>query len=172
MDGVLIRALEAGMEMEKRGEAFYSKAAGEVENPHGKLTLNFLAGEERQHYRFLEALLESVKKGLRPEAPPLPKRPRLKREEILEAMRQMGVKARAARRDREIVGEAMKVEEKSIEFYEGFLGEAGDAKSREIFKELVEEERRHLEWLEFIRDALEVHGYWYDLESYFALEGF
>lgn len=159
------------MEIEKKGEAFYSKASEEVENPHGKLTLRFLAREERRHYKYLEALFRKVKKGLRQEVPPLPRRPKLKREEILETMKRMGVKARAVKKDREIVNEAMRVEEKSIEFYEGFLGRVKDAESREIFKELIEEEKHHLEWLEFIRDALEVHGYWYDLESYFALEG-
>ncbi len=39
----VVKALKAGMDIEKKGEAFYSKAAEKVGNPHGQLTLNFLA---------------------------------------------------------------------------------------------------------------------------------
>jgi len=167
----IVKALKAGMEIEKKGEAFYTRAAEKVENPHGQLTLNFLAREEKEHYRFLEGLLASVEKGRAPGRLALPKHPRLKKEEILEAMRRMGVKGRAPESHREIVNKAMEVARKSIEFYEGFLSEATKEDNRKIFKALAEEEKKHLAWLEFIRDALEVHGYWYDLESYFALGG-
>ncbi len=87
-------------------------------------------------------------------------------------MRRMGVKGDAPEGNKEIIQEAMKVEKKSIEFYEGFLSETRDEDNRRIFRAMMEEEKKHLSWLEFIRDALEIHGYWYDLESYFALEGF
>lgn len=167
----IVKALKAGMEIEKKGEAFYSKAAEKVENPHGQLTLNFLAREEREHYRFLEGLLASIKKGRAYGRLALPVRPRLKKEEILETMRRMGVKGRVPRENKEIINEAIKVEKKSMEFYESFLSEVKEEDNRKIFKTMVEEEQKHREWLEFIRDALEVHGYWYDLESYFALEG-
>jgi len=167
----VVKALRAGMDIEKKGEAFYSKAAGMVENPHGQLTLNFLAREEREHYKFLEGLLASIKKGRVPGRSALPKRPGLKKEEIFENMRRMGVKGSVPKGNKEIIEEAMKVEQKSVEFYEGFLSEANDAGNRKIFRTMAEEEKKHLEWLEFIRDALEVHGYWYDLEGYFALEG-
>lgn len=167
----IVRALRAGMNIEKKGEAFYSKAAGKVENPHGQLTLNFLAREEREHYKFLEGLAASIKKGRTPEGFALPKHAGLKKEEILETMRRMEVKGRVPKGSKEIIDEAVKVEKKSIELYEGFLSETKNEDNRKIFRTMAEEEKKHLEWLEFIRDALEIHGYWYDLESYFALEG-
>jgi rubrerythrin len=167
----IVKALKAGMDIEKKGEAFYSKAAGKVENPHGQLTLNFLAREEREHYKFLEGLVASITEGRTPEGFALPKHADLKKEEILETMRRMGVKGRVPKGNKEIIDEAMKVEKKSIELYEGFLSETKNEDNRKIFRTMAEEEKKHLEWLEFIRDALEIHGYWYDLESYFALEG-
>jgi rubrerythrin len=168
----IAKALKAGIDIEKKGEVFYSKAAGEVENPHGQLTLNFLAREERAHYKFLEGLLASIKKGSARGRLALPVHPRLKKEEILETMRRMGVKGEVPRGNKEIIAAAMKVEKKSIAFYEGFLSEVKGEDNRKIFRTMAGEEKKHLEWLEFIMDAMEIHGYWYDLEGYFALEGF
>lgn len=166
----VVKALKAGLELEKKGESFYSEAAEKVKNPHGKLTLKFLAREEKEHYKFLQGLLDSAEKGGPRGRAGLPKHPRLKKDEILEKMRRMGVKGEAPEGNKEIIEKAMTIEKKSIEFYEGCSSNA-NANDRKIFKTLVEEERKHLEWLEFVYEALEVHGYWYDLESYFALEG-
>jgi rubrerythrin len=169
--GLLVRALREGMDVEARGEAFYSEASEKVENPHGKLTLRFLAREERRHRDYLKDVLRAVKADKPVGESPLPRRSRLMKEELLGRMRQMGVKLKVPEENKEIVRRAIEVEKGSIDFYEGLAGEVKDEGVRRVFQELAVEEGKHLEWLEFIIDSLELHGYWYDLESHFALEG-
>ncbi len=169
--GLLVKALREGIDMEARGEAFYSAASEKVENPHGKLTLRFLAKEERRHMDYLREVVQAVGTGEPIGKSPLPRRSRLLKEEILDRMGQMGIKLKVPEENKEIVRRAMEVEEGSIDFYEGLAREVRDRVVRRVFEELAREERSHLDWLGFIIDALELHGYWYDLESHFALEG-
>ncbi len=46
----IIKALKAGIDIEKKSEVLYSKAAGEVENPHGQLIINFLEDSKRRNF--------------------------------------------------------------------------------------------------------------------------
>lgn len=169
--GLLVKAIREGMEIEKKGEAFYEAARGKVENPHGELTLGFLAREERRHREYLEDVLRAVGEGRSIVESPLPRRSSIDKDEILGRMKEMGVNLQVPEENKEIVRRAMEVEKNSIDFYKGLAGRVGESDVRRVFKELAQEERNHLEWLEFIIDALELHGYWYDLESHFALEG-
>ncbi|MBI5418743.1 MAG: hypothetical protein HZA60_01515 [Deltaproteobacteria bacterium] len=56
--------------------------------------------------------------------------------------------------------EAQKQERIGIEFYTKFLEEARDEEGREMYRKMIEEERRHLKMVE---DEIELHkkrGYW------------
>ncbi len=56
--------------------------------------------------------------------------------------------------------EALAHERTGIEFYERFLREANDDRGREMYRKLIEEERRHLKMVE---DEIAEHkrqGYW------------
>jgi rubrerythrin len=168
---LLLRALREGIDMEKKGEAFYTTAAEKVKNPHGRLTLGFLAREEKRHRDYLLEVLKNLESCEPLKKSPFPRRSRLQKEEILDKMRRMGVRLRVSGGNKEVVREAMGVERRSIDFYQGLLERTGDPGVRRVFQDLAREEKNHFEWLEFILDALELHGYWYDLESHFALEG-
>jgi len=170
---LLVKALREGIDVERKGEEFYRASVDKVENPHGKLTLGFLAKEERRHREYLEGMLRALEAEGPLTESPLPGRSRLDKEEILDRMRRMGVKLQVPEENKEIVRRAMEVEKKSIDFYRALADRMGDPGPglRRVFEGLAQEEKNHLEWLEFIIDALELHGYWYDLESHFALEG-
>lgn len=167
MNEILAEGLRAGIEIEKEGIEFYSKAAKNTKDPEGKRTLEYLAKEEREHLKFIEDLVESLEmKGDLPEViEKYLRRPKVFPEEKEFSMR---IKARSG--DKEILKEAKKVEERSISFYR----EASDkveGEDKRIFEILEGEEKKHMEWIEFMENAMEVHGYWYGLDKYFAFEG-
>ena len=56
--------------------------------------------------------------------------------------------------------EALKHENSGVEFYRKFLNEANDERGREMYRKLIEEERRHIKMIE---DEIAEHkkqGYW------------
>ncbi len=56
--------------------------------------------------------------------------------------------------------EALKHEDSGVEFYRKFLNEANDERGREMYRRLIEEERRHIK---MIVEEIEEHkkqGYW------------
>ncbi len=56
--------------------------------------------------------------------------------------------------------EALKHENSGVEFYTKFLNEANDERGREMYRKLIEEERRHIKMIE---DEIAEHkkqGYW------------
>jgi rubrerythrin len=56
--------------------------------------------------------------------------------------------------------EAMKHEEAGIELYTRFLAEANDERGREMYRKLLEEERRHIRMVEEEIDEHKKRGYW------------
>src|SRR5512143_2398203 len=56
--------------------------------------------------------------------------------------------------------EALKHENSGVDFYRKFLNEANDERGREMYRKLIEEERRHIKMIE---DEIAEHkkqGYW------------
>ena len=51
------QGLEMAMEIETNGETFYTTVAGETSIPEVKDLFEFLAGQERMHYKVFEKLL-------------------------------------------------------------------------------------------------------------------
>ncbi|MCL5884224.1 MAG: hypothetical protein M1377_02570 [Deltaproteobacteria bacterium] len=56
--------------------------------------------------------------------------------------------------------EALNHERSGIEFYTHFLDEAHDERGREIYRRLIEEERRHLRMIEEEIEEHKRQGYW------------
>lgn len=165
MNDFLLESLEKGRGIESLGIKFYTDAANSIEDSKGKNTLLFLAGEEKRHLKFIQELIDSVSKGADISPIIQKKIPKAfpQKEEFKERIA-MG------EGDKKILEEAIKVEERSIEFYADCLSKVGGAE-KDIFKTLVEEEEKHKAWLDFMKEGMDVHGYWYGLEDYFALEG-
>jgi len=78
---------------------------------------------------------------------------------------------KAVQGDKRILDEAKEVERKSIKFYQDAGTRVKDAEYKKIFELLVDEEKKHLKWLEFLSDYMNVQEYWLGTESYFSLEG-
>jgi rubrerythrin len=165
MGDLIFECLERGMDIEKAGIKFYTDASRSIKDPKGKSTLLFLAKEEGRHLEYIKEIIDSmnassdfgaiVQKGL-PEIFP-------QKEEFTQQIA-------AGTGDKKILEEAMKVEERSIEFYSDCQNRAG-ASEKEIFETLVKEEEKHKAWLDYMKDGMDVHGYWYELGEYFAFDG-
>ncbi len=56
--------------------------------------------------------------------------------------------------------EALKHERSGIEFYTKFLEEANDERGREMYRKLLEEERRHIKMIEEEIEEHKKQGYW------------
>lgn len=165
MSDFLLESLEKGKETESRGIKFYTGAANSIEDPKGKNTLLFLAREEGRHLKFIQELIDSISKGADISPIVQKKIPRVfpQKEEFRE---QIAV----GEGDKDILEVAIGIEKRSIEFYTGCLNRV-EGTEKDIFKTLVEEEEKHKAWLDFMKEGMEVHGYWYGLEDYFALGG-
>ncbi|MBI4344826.1 MAG: ferritin family protein [Euryarchaeota archaeon] len=158
----VMEALRAGLELEREGIEFYSGAAKGLEDERGRATLGFLAKEEERHLRFIEGLVEALGAGqMLPKGPRRLKKPKIFPREI---------KGGVGRKDRAVLEEARGVELRSIEFYERCLAKV-EGPERSAIEALIEAEKGHLEWVEFMRDCVAVHGYWCDMGEYFSLDG-
>lgn len=56
--------------------------------------------------------------------------------------------------------EAMKHEKSGIDLYSRFLAEANDERCREMYRKLLEEERRHIRMVEEEIEEHKKQGYW------------
>ena len=63
-----------------------------------------------------------------------------------------------------ILREARRAELRSIEFYEKCLAEVGKPECKAI-EVLIAAEKRHLKWVEFMRDYVLTHGRWYEMKK-------
>lgn len=164
MSDFLIESLEKGREIELRGMKFYTDAANSVEDPKGKSTLSFLAKEEERHRGFIRELIDSVNEGA--DISPIIQKNRT----VFPQKEEFEKRTGAGEGDRKILEEAIKVEERSIEFYSDCLSRV-NGPEKDIFKTLLGEEEKHKAWLDFMKEGMDVHGYWYGVEDYFALDG-
>ena len=56
--------------------------------------------------------------------------------------------------------EALKHENSGVDFYTKFLSEANDERGREMYRKLIEEERRHIRMIEEEIAEHKKQGYW------------
>lgn len=162
------KSLQTAIELEEEGIKFYSDSASKISDDNGIAILTFLADEEKRHMEFFASLLSSVKsrKALGSIEDKLEelKKPRIF-PPALEYERSETVPL-----DREIIRKAMEIENKSIDFYSECESGIEGEEAREAFYVILNEEKSHLEWLKFLDESLEVHGYWSGLEGHFSLD--
>jgi rubrerythrin len=169
----VLDSLDTGREIEMEGIKFYNKATETVKDTKGKGTLKFLANEEKEHLRFINNLSRSFKeKEGREKIDEIIKdhKNQMEKPKIFADKEEYEKKIEAGNTEKEILKEAKEVEERSIKFYGGCHQKVNETIYKEVFEMLVEEENKHLEWIEMMQSYMDVHGYWYDLYGYFANE--
>lgn len=165
MTNFLLECLEKGKEIEQEGIKFYTDAADSIEDPKGKSTLKFLAKEEGRHLEYINELIDSISDG-----GDISQIIQKKIPEIFPKKEDFREQISVDKGDKKILEEAMKVEERSIEFYTECRGRVNSSE-KEIFEILIKEEEKHKAWLDYMKDGMDVHGHWYDLGEYFSFDG-
>ncbi len=160
----IIDCINRGIEIEKKGFNFYYNASKKVKSRKAKETLEFLAKEELRHRKFLEDIKEElIKKG----SIDVKSKAKILEERVFPE--KFEEKINATDDDKIILKEAELLEENSIAFYIKCREKIKDAE--EVFDLLIKFEREHLEWIKFIKESMETHGYWFGLDDYFSFDG-
>lgn len=131
------------MQMEKDGEEYYRRLAGQIENKGLIAILTMLADEEAKHYEALERL-----KSGRPEMTETTILDGAKN--VFSAMDKGGGESDLGVGQIDLYKTAQDIERKSEDFYRSKAGEVQEEHEKELFLRLAEEEKKHYFLLENI----------------------
>jgi rubrerythrin len=153
-------AVEIAMEAELKAEAFYARAAGEIEDRGGRDLLGRLAEFERYHYQKLAELAQSLKRDGRFIV--------YESRTLQQITPSLGVsEASAAGTPLErladvpgILSKAIDNEKAAGERYRGLAAETDDPAGRDMFSKLAAEEALHQRVLEDEFFSLSNRGVW------------
>ncbi len=163
----IIECINKGIEIEKKGFNFYYNASKKVRSRKAKETLEFLAKEEQRHRKFLEDIKEElINKG----SVDVESKAKILEERVFPE--RFEEKISTTEDDKMILKEAELLEKNSIEFYKKCKNEFKGVKdAEEVFNLLIKFEKEHLNWIIFIKESAELHGYWLGLDDYFSFDG-
>lgn len=157
-------ALRTAIEFEQNGEAFYRQLIDRVTDPFAKKVLVFLADEEVEHIRKIEAFNDSL---LGKGEFDLEMECGLELPDRIKAM----VEARMRNADKNVTPDsddvdiyevAMLMETKSHELYEQALAEAEDERVETFFRFMLYEEKEHYDLLAYSKRYLEDPAYYFE----------
>jgi rubrerythrin len=129
---------EFAMEKEKYSEHFYRELADRTDNAGFKNILNMLAGEEAKHYETVQAMQHRA--AGKPTFTPVLKNA----EKIFAKMRDGGTSFNFDVTEVSLYRKACDIEKQSRDFYLQKAAEAKDTGHKTIFRQLAEEESKHL----------------------------
>jgi len=157
-------ALRTAIEFELNGETFYRQLIDRVTDPFAKKVLVFLADEEVEHIRKIEAFNDSLLgKGefdLETECS-LELTDRIKTM-VEERMRNADKGVTPDSNDIDIYEVAMLMETKSHELYEQALAEVEDERVETFFRFMLYEEKEHYDLLAYSKRYLEDPAYYFE----------
>ncbi len=168
---VVLEYLDKGLELESKGIEFYSKAAEEIKDPKGRQTLQYLAGEEKDHLRFIADLKKAYQAQSEFELSGLVRSHLLKHSSrIFPPLEEFVSEVRKTSGDQQILEKAEEIEKRSIELYENGMKKSATKNDQKIFRILIGEEKEHLALVSQMKDYMILHGVWSGLEDHFANE--
>ncbi len=139
--------IDFAMKMELDGKAFYEKQAAAAENEDLKGILETLAEEEERHYRFFVTLKENP--DLPPPADTFSAPGAVGRvQNIFEKMSQDAEKKRFGDDARSVWNEALRTEERAVEFYSEKAREESDPGRKKLLERLASEEKKHVHMID------------------------
>ena len=172
---ILTESIKRGISIERKGEEFYTDVAGKIDDPLGKDTLRFLAKEEGRHIQFLENLLDTMVNGNEKELSRVVAgyEGQLTRSTTFPTFpgkEEYVTRVKVKKGDKEILKEARKIEKRSIAFYQEAVDTVNDEEHKSVFRLLEDWEKKHLDWIEFMDESMDLYGYWTGIQGYFANE--
>jgi rubrerythrin len=160
--------IQDAIRLEINGQAFFNEAAALTHNELGKKMFVRLAQEEVKHLDTFSRLFSQViqsdewKKQVRSEELKGPS-PVIK--ELSERMKRAEGKSEV-----EALRIGMELEQKAVDFFTASAAKMDDAKAKEIFEKIADEERFHYDLLLAQHDSVTGSGFWLD-SSEFAMDG-
>ena len=156
------KAIEMGIQIENEGNRFYTEKASQVKIPQVRHHLSRLAEDETDHASMLKELKQSLSErgewiGAK-ETPDM--RERL---EELGAFKpeKDGPRIEGTSSAIEVLNEALKLEERTRDFYKSLANELKNDKGRGFFEKLAEWEQSHCEIVTKLRDmVMDMSGTW------------
>lgn len=157
-----IELLKAALEIEKKGQAFYEKAAKTCKNKLGQEVFATLAKDEGTHLERVKMIYESLNAGKEWTKDWQKVKEAKTPGDIYEVLSEMKeVKDTVDKSDLEAFDLGIGLEEESIAFYDKQLKGASDPLEKEFAQRMVVEEKAHLKVLK------DTKFYLTDPEAYF-----
>jgi rubrerythrin len=162
----IIDVMRESIKLELNGKSFFEQVADATHNELGKKMFMKLANDETQHLTifsdmFTKLVGEEWKTHVgdfkSPDKAPLI-------EALVKKIASAGKEARAS--ELEAISIAMDLERNAIEFFNGAAQKTSDAKAREVFNKIADEERLHYDLLQAQYDYLSNSGYWFDVAEF------
>jgi len=164
--GEIIEVIKESIKLELDGQSFFEHVADATHNELGKKMFMKLANDEAQHLKvfsdiFTKMVGEDWKKHVgdlkaKGKAPMI--------DALAKKVAGAGKEGRAS--ELEAISIAMDLERNAIEFFCNAAKKTTDAKARDVFNKIADEERLHFDLLQAQYDHLSNSGYWFDVAEF------
>jgi len=157
---------EFAMQKEKYSENYYRQLAGKTSNKGLKNICNMLADEETKHYKVVQQMRTNVPDKIT-DTPVLKNA-----KKVFEKMRGSTKNFKIDISELQLYEKAKDIEQESKEFYLKKAEEVTDARQKEIFKKLANEEQKHFIILENICDFVAKPRYFLENAEFHHIEDY
>ena len=158
--------VQYAIQMEHDGEAFYSEAAANTENPLGKKMFESLAADERRHGQIVRAIAEGMGAAMEGDMP---------KQRLVTLFSQLGsqlaAELGAEPDDSKVIEKAIDMEQASVQLYQEQAGKAQAEAHRALYQRLAQEESQHIEILRNTLAYLNDTGHWFLWDEQALLDG-
>jgi len=158
----LREAIDKAIELEELGYAFYNEAEGKTYDVQGKAMFRFLADEEVKHKQWLQKNLDVEEFDLTVMVE-IPEYDEMEdtvfKKEVNGGIADEGADNLAA------LNIGVEAERASISLYAAIVEQCGDEQCRNLFRQLVSEEEKHLSILQGEIDFVTETGSYYDFKT-------
>lgn len=157
---------EFARSMETDAIEFYTKAAEKTSHPVGKRIFLSIADDEKRHLALVNALIKGM------DIPDDAHDPMNKIKNVFsEHKDEMQERIKATTDDKEALKIAMEMESKGRDYYKNAASEAQDAKAKDLFQRLMNEEDKHYTVFSNTFTFLNDTGNWFMWEEHSIVEG-
>jgi rubrerythrin len=170
--GKTIEALQFAIQMEIDGKKYYETAGAESTSKAGKDLFEWLAGEEDKHRQRFEHIYDEIKNSKKwPETPVKAGEAKNIKTLFSEALQKTGRTIKAEPSELELVDKAIKMENKTYNFYKNTANSASYETEKNFYEEVATEERGHYLLLTDYREYLVDPAGWFTKSERHSLDG-
>jgi len=162
----IVGIIKESIRLELDGQSFFEHLANATHNELGKKMFTKLANDEAQHLKVFSEIftnlvgedwkkhIDDVKEGTKATMI----------EALAKKVESAGKEGRAS--ELEAISMAMNLERNAIEFFSNAAKKTADAKARDAFNRIADEERLHFDLLQAQYDNLTNSGFWFDIAEF------